>query len=616
MKNGGEMKEKWETALLNEVDEGIILLNQSGLVEIFNQRACFITGVGREATRPHPAGNILPGDVVIIADTMVGHDDGGLRPEDLSCLGIDVTGLVQGDAALAVGRYRSPEVKGVFKHIRRNSVNDLDALKTTFEGVSISAEIDPLRQWVAIETQGERFAMNYVFSLGHLVVLDGETLDVKFYQDAGYTVRKESIAALLKGEPFYAKGTPFPVIGKHISEILEENRLLKDIERCLEERTGYFEKAYYELNKRPVLCTFKPIEENGRYLLKVYDLSNVEMLIRERNQWIKVMTRAHAERYPEELKQEMRSIIGNSPAIQRVRYLIYRASQTRSTVLLTGESGTGKTLIAREIHNLTFSEEDQPFISVNCSAIPIHLFESELFGYIKGAFTGAERTGKKGLFELAENGTLFLDEIGELPPEMQVKLLHALQSKAFYKVGATTPTQVNVRIIAATNKNLLSEIKQKNFREDLYYRINGFPIEIPPLRRRKSDLYPLIDNFLEQLPTHIGGRPKALTGDALEQILRYDWPGNIRELENILELAYNMAEGDYIGEDDLLIPEGSTDMMTLKGYLENQEKAYIEQQLEASKFSVQETLKALGLSKTAFYEKVKKYGILLRPDEF
>jgi transcriptional regulator with PAS, ATPase and Fis domain len=299
-----------------------------------------------------------------------------------------------------------------------------------------------------------------------------------------------------------------------------------------------------------------------------------------------------------------------------VRYLIYRASQTRSTVLLTGESGTGKTLIAREIHNLTFSEEDQPFISVNCSAIPIHLFESELFGYIKGAFTGAERTGKKGLFELAENGTLFLDEIGELPPEMQVKLLHALQSKAFYKVGATTPTQVNVRIIAATNKNLLSEIKQKNFREDLYYRINGFPIEIPPLRRRKSDLYPLIDNFLEQLPTHIGGRPKALTGDALEQILRYDWPGNIRELENILELAYNMAEGDYIGEDDLLIPEGSTDMMTLKGYLENQEKAYIEQQLEASKFSVQETLKALGLSKTAFYEKVKKYGILLRPDEF
>jgi transcriptional regulator with PAS, ATPase and Fis domain len=239
------------------------------------------------------------------------------------------------------------------------------------------------------------------------------------------------------------------------------------------------------------------------------------------------------------------------------------------------------------------------------------LFESELFGYSKGAFTGAERSGKKGFFELAENGTLFLDEIGELPLEMQVKLLHVLQNKVFYKVGAVEPTSVNVRVIAATNKDLQAEIQMKKFREDLYYRINGFPIEIPPLRQRKSDLYPLMNLVLETLSKDFGTAPKLITGEALERLLSYDWPGNIRELENIIELAHNMSDGAWIREDDLNLPHKNVETQNMRAYLEQKERDFMLTTLQEADYDVKKTIKKLGISKSVFYDKVKKHDIKL-----
>jgi transcriptional regulator with PAS, ATPase and Fis domain len=308
-------------------------------------------------------------------------------------------------------------------------------------------------------------------------------------------------------------------------------------------------------------------------------------------------------------------IIGNSNAIQRINFLIEKAAKTKSTVLITGESGTGKTLIADKIHKSGQKSEKTPFVSVNCTAIPHQLFESELFGYVKGAFTGAEKSGKIGLFEMADGGTLFLDEIGELPQNMQVKLLQVLQSKSFYKVGATKPTKVDVRIIAATNKDLHSEIENRIFREDLYYRISAFPIHVAPLRERKADLYSLIDSISMKITESMEMTSRDISGEAMAMLLGYHWPGNVRELENVLELAYNLSESKMIEIEDIVLTTPITEnaqVQSLKSKVEEAERDQITKILDETGYNIKKTIETLEISRSVFYEKAKKYEIGLK----
>jgi PAS domain S-box-containing protein len=310
------------------------------------------------------------------------------------------------------------------------------------------------------------------------------------------------------------------------------------------------------------------------------------------------------------------NIIGNSKAMQNIYTILEHVSQTDSTVLITGESGTGKEIIARAIH-LNSYRKKQPFMAVNCSAFVETLLESELFGHERGAFTGAIKT-KPGRFELAKNGTLFLDEIGDISPQVQVKLLRVLETRQFERVGGTKAISMNVRIIVATNKNLKKEIEEKRFREDLFYRINVVNIHLPPLRERKEDLPLLIEYFLQKFRKKFNKRIKHVSPDAFQILNRYHWPGNIRELENVLEHVFVLCSKETI--KPYCLPNWLVQIMKLKQSvlddryntetIKDAEKDHIQSVLLKYNGDRQKVAEALGVDKSTLWRKMKKYGLL------
>jgi DNA-binding NtrC family response regulator len=309
-------------------------------------------------------------------------------------------------------------------------------------------------------------------------------------------------------------------------------------------------------------------------------------------------------------------IVSRSQQMERVKKMILKVAGSNSTVLIRGESGVGKELVARAIHKAS-PRANEVFIAVNCAAINENLLESELFGHEKGAFTGAHAQ-KRGLFEVADRGTLFLDEIGDMSASMQAKLLRALQEKEIMRIGGTKPIKIDVRVIAATNRDLEAMVKEGRFREDLYYRLNIIPIEIPPLRNRRSDIEPLIDYFIAKHGLSSNRRIHGLTSAARNLIMSYSWPGNVRQLESAIERAMLLAEGDEIDVEDLpvevrqqgqpatafnfkLPPEGIS--------FEELEKSLIIQAMEQSGWSITRAARLLGLSFRTLQYRLEKFGI-------
>jgi two-component system response regulator GlrR len=309
------------------------------------------------------------------------------------------------------------------------------------------------------------------------------------------------------------------------------------------------------------------------------------------------------------------NVITRSDRMQKVLETISRIAPTESTVLLLGESGTGKDLIAKVIH-LASDRKDKPFVAINCAALPETLLESNLFGHEKGAFSGAIRS-VKGLFLQANEGTIFLDEIGDMPLSIQAKVLRVLQDKQFYPVGSEKLVAVDVRIIVATNKNLEEQVKQGLFREDLYYRIHVIPIHLPPLRDRKEDIPLLVDHFLETFREKVKKEIKGLTPQAMQKLMLHDWPGNVRELENVIEYAAAMTDKELIDEDVIfqarVIPS-VTYIKPLKEAKDTFERNYLIYLLETSKGKVSEAAKLAGKYRADFYLLLKKHD--LNPDDF
>jgi two-component system response regulator HydG len=314
---------------------------------------------------------------------------------------------------------------------------------------------------------------------------------------------------------------------------------------------------------------------------------------------------------------DRRDIIGRSPAMIEVLETVAQVAPSEATVLINGESGTGKEMIAGAIH-FNSQRKNGPFIKLNCAAITETLLESELFGHEKGAFTGAYRR-KEGRFRLAHGGSIFLDEISEMSLAMQAKLLRVLQEREITRVGGEENIQVDVRVIAATNKNLLTEIDTGRFREDLYYRLNVVSITIPPLRNRREDIPLLAQNFLEMFSGKNNKPVKGFTPQALDRFLKYDWPGNVRELMNAVERGVVLTQSEYLTEDDLLLipsiestsraaePESSPAM---DKSLDEVEKATILKTLEASDNNKSETARRLGITRKTLHKKLKKYGVM------
>ena len=308
-------------------------------------------------------------------------------------------------------------------------------------------------------------------------------------------------------------------------------------------------------------------------------------------------------------------LVGKSPQMRRLAELAYRICNVNSTVLITGESGVGKDVFCQMIHK--FGGADRAYIKISCGAIPENLLESELFGYEPGSFTGASRSGKPGIFELAGDGTVFLDEIGEMPLQLQVKLLTVLQDRKFFRIGGTRALPMNARVIAATNRNLKQEVEQGRFRQDLYYRLNVIPVQIPPLRERKEDILPLADHMLEVLNQKNGTR-KLLNAELRGVLTAYHWPGNIRELNNIIERMYVLSNGDLLGVEVLpdelaaLLPrEGSVLLRkedTLRDAMARVEAELIRQSLRDDR-SLQEIAEGLGIDLSTLVRKIRKYHL-------
>ena len=311
-------------------------------------------------------------------------------------------------------------------------------------------------------------------------------------------------------------------------------------------------------------------------------------------------------------RHRVEGIIGDSGRMQEVLSLVRRVAPSDATVLIRGESGTGKELIARALHYAS-PRAGGPLVKVNCAALAESLLESELFGHEKGAFTGAVAS-RKGRFELADGGSIFLDEIGDLPPHLQVKLLRVLQEREFERVGSSRPVKVDVRLLAATHRDLEALVREGRFREDLYYRINVVTIVLPPLRERREDLPPLIEHFLRGFAGKNGKTVRGLTREAREALLRYDYPGNIRELENLIERAVVLTRDDVIGVEDLpLVLEapasGSVDEAGLIAAVEGLERRMIREALTKADGTQTRAAELLGISERVLRYKLKKYGL-------
>lgn len=418
----------------------------------------------------------------------------------------------------------------------------------------------------------------------------------------GYIKHCNNMAAAL------FKTTKPDLIGKHINEFMMGTPALE----VMETGSGYTENEEIfktDRGRLHFIVTAKPYitgDEIGGVVISFRDIKEAQKLVYNIN------TRA--------LKNTLDDIVGNSEEIKRAKKQALITAKGNSTVLITGESGTGKEMFAKAIHYAS-SRGEGPFVTVNCGAIPENLLESELFGYEKGAFTGASDKGKAGKFETANGGTIFLDEIGDMPPHLQVKILHVLQNMRFERVGGNKNIIVDVRVIAATNKDLEGMIREGKFREDLYYRLSVIPLTIPALRERRDDIKLLMYHFLRKYNTFMNRKITGFTKEVEELYVNHDWPGNVRELENAVEYGTNMAFGDTIGMDEVparLLRNEENVMkfqdtnLPLSEQVKRYEKEIITRKLKkyGTSGNAKDTVaKELGLSRATLYRKLTELNI-------
>jgi two-component system NtrC family response regulator len=356
------------------------------------------------------------------------------------------------------------------------------------------------------------------------------------------------------------------------------------------------------------------------FLVKPFDLDQIESLIQKGLERVSLKKEVEWLRRQYQEKFKSGGIIGISRKMKEVLELAEKVAKgSETTVLIEGETGTGKELLAETIHFLS-PRSSSPFIPINCGAIPKDLFESELFGYEKGAFTGASEKGKTGKVEAADKGTLFLDEVGELPASAQVKVLRVLEEKEYFRIGGIQKKKADVRIIAATNKNLESEVQKGNFRDDLYFRLNVVKLFIPPLRERKEDILPLFKFFMERFNEQFKKGFVRISGEAEENILLYSWPGNIRELRNAVERIVLLEMGEVILGKHLSFLSGKegvgSEVAPFKPIIPSQgivleeiEKAYLREALKMKKGNKIQAAKLLGISRSALLYRMQKYGM-------
>ena len=416
------------------------------------------------------------------------------------------------------------------------------------------------------------------------------------------------------------------IIGKKITDFFEREHL--EILKTLKNGKSVKNKKHHARDDLIVMINSNPVYLDDKIIGAVVSETDVTNIIRLNNELYEASKRLYnLEKEINNTEQDpFKDILGNSPKINKTKKLLKRASLTDANILIYGESGVGKELFAKAMHNLR-EASSAPFIPINCGAIPESLFESEIFGYEKGAFSGADQRGKKGKVELAKNGTLFLDEIGEMPLDMQVKLLRLLQEKKFYRVGGTKEISINFRVIAATNKDLKQLVEDGKFREDLYYRLNVVELEIPPLRERPEDIIELTHYYLHEYSIRYNRPIHGITQQIMQALLKYHWPGNIRELKNVIErlvvfsddgnlkadiLPFYDQYKDHLLNDEIVIESSNTNTREpLKQQLEKYEREIIIRELDKVNGNKKECAKNLGITRATLYNRMNRLGLKL-----
>ena len=411
------------------------------------------------------------------------------------------------------------------------------------------------------------------------------------------------------------------VVGKDIKEIFSEDQLL--ILNSLRKNQSYEKKRHQATPDIYVDIKAEPIYYDGEVLGAVVSEIDVTSQIKREKELEELKNKVSI--LSDNVRQlnnddHFKNIIYKSSIMENLKNQIEKAAKTNANILITGETGVGKELFAQAIHNTSRLEGD--FIPLNCGAIPTELFESELFGYDRGAFTGANKEGNQGKIELSENGTLFLDEIGEMPLEMQVKFLRILQERKYFKLGGKKEQTTNFRLVSATNKMITELLSSENFRSDLLYRINVINIHIPPLRERTDDIASLFYYYLYQLSEKYQTELRYADEQLLRSLMQYEWPGNARELINVVERLVIFSSGDRLDNNifhQYLEEVGQTQSMTayslpqndleLKDYINHIEADYIKQVMESNNHNIEKSSQILGISRPTLYAKIKKFNL-------
>lgn len=567
-------------SILESMPNGIIAINHVGEIIFLNQEACRLLQVDRDAMgKPivelFPTSN-LP-DIYKTGNIQYGHR---LEVKGRTLISnrspIIYNNIIIGAVAVFQDITEMEKLSSQLASVQQ-LYRELDTIiESSYDGVMIT------------DHEGRGIRINN--ALARLTGLDATHFEGKFIKDLFETGIFEYESITIKA--------------------LRESRTVNSVQKV--STTG-----------KEVFVTGNPIfDADGkvvRVVTNVRDLTELNRLNRELQE-----SQLLASRYQTELSQlilerlSKEKVIAKSPGMVEIFNLAVRASQTYATVLILGESGVGKEVLARVIHNASSRANTGSFVQINCGAIPENLLESELFGYESGAFTGANREGKPGMFEIADRGTLLLDEIGDLPTNLQVKLLRVLQEQQIYRIGGTKPIKLDVRIIAATNRNIWELVQEGAFREDLFYRLNVLPIEVPPLRERKEDILPLALHFI-QLYNEKYGVEKRLDSKALPVLESYSWPGNVRELQNVMERLLVITDGEMIeagSVQEQLARFGNRfhSPITVNELMPIQEaKELLEKKLISMAFdsypSVRKAAEALGLDHSNILRKAAKYGL-------
>lgn len=584
--------------------ENILVLDEDERVLFIDQRVLSFINTKQKMPLGSAEGKIEMGDLLIYftKDSEKKCDEISTILSSISCS----KSILQAERFIMVSCLEEEDLLPLVKIDLEENPNNIIFLDTIYESNEIM--VKKLNNTLTVTLNGQSVSCPYDQSDSMYIIAKDNT--IRFFSHT--TNGDESLLQeILSKRKFPAWFNKKAVLEQKAKYVLNEDAY-KAIKQFKDDNQKT--ESYLYLGTKPYKITHDRISLSNR-AVHVFSFLDDEALMKEMSEDSIAYKQINASTSqwitPQQQFNSFR-LWGDEDKIKQVIRLLQKSSVTNTTILLTGESGTGKTFLAGEIHKAS-RRNNGPFVHVNCAAIPYNLMESELFGYEEGAFTGARKGGKKGYFEMAFGGTLFLDEIAEIPLQLQGKLLEVIQSKTFYHVGGTRQIISDVRLVAATNKNLKEMVREKRFREDLYYRINVFPINIPPLRERKESLYSIIMDLLPDVCNRLGIEPLILSSQAYKKISQYQWPGNIRELENILEKAAILSDGKIILADDILLSEGLTTFLaepvTLQEVRDNAEREAIINALRLFQGDKIKAAKYLDIGRTNIFEKIKKFHI-------